>query len=495
MIFSSLLFLFRFIPIFFIVYYLAPKKARNLVLFIGSIIFYARGEPRFLILIFISILINYLAGLLINLFDKKEKPGLKKACLMLAIIYDIGALFVFKYTDFFIENINRIFGSDAKLMELVLPLGISFYTFQIMSYVIDLYRGKINVEKSPLILGTYLVMFPQLIAGPIVVYSDVSEKLHDRKIDIKDIESGITTFILGLGSKVLIANNVGMLWDDIAAIGYDNIHAATAWLGVLAFTLQIFFDFNGYSLMAIGLGKMLGFDFPNNFDFPYISRSLTEFWRRWHITLSTWFREYVYIPLGGNRKGNARTYVNLFIVWFLTGFWHGAGWNFILWGLFFFVTLSIEKIGLKKFLDNNVVFSRCYSLVLIGLSWMIFAITDISQLGLYFTKLVSFGRDENALYFIRNYGVVLLIGCLLSTPVFRQPTVPPTVPGTTDCPRDAQRSQGRPTVPGTTEKKQPMVPGTIGRNLLKTIALLAIFVISVAYLTDATYNPFLYFRF
>ncbi|MDY3255400.1 MAG: MBOAT family O-acyltransferase, partial [Lachnospiraceae bacterium] len=262
-----------------------------------------------------------------------------------------------------------------------------------------------------------------------------------------------------LGSKVLIANNVGMLWDDIILIGYENIKAGTAWLGVLAFSLQIFFDFNGYSLMAIGLGKMLGFDFPANFNFPYISRSLTEFWRRWHITLSTWFRDYVYIPLGGNRKGQVRTYVNLFIVWFLTGFWHGAGWNFIIWGLFFFVMLVIEKTVLKKFLDEHVIFSHVYSTVLIGLSWMIFAITDINALSVYITKLVAIGTDLNALYFIRNYGVILLIGCILSTPVLK----------------------------GFYERNRKKPAGII--------MLSVILIASVAYLTDATYNPFLYFRF
>ena len=458
MIFSSLLFLFRFIPVFFIIYYLVPSRAKNIVLLIGSIIFYAWGEPKFLILILISILVNYVAGLLIDYFDNKNKL-LKKVVFIIAVVYDILALFVFKYIDFFISNINSIFKSDFKLLELTLPLGISFYTFQIMSYVIDLYKGKIKVCKSPVMLGTYLSMFPQLIAGPIVVYSDVSEKLKSRTISLQEIEDGVQTFIIGLGSKVLIANNVGMLWDDIALVGYENIKAGTAWLGVLAFSLQIFFDFNGYSLMAIGLGKMLGFSFPKNFDFPYISRSLTEFWRRWHITLSTWFREYVYIPLGGNRKGKTRTYVNLFIVWFLTGFWHGAGWNFILWGLFFFVMLSIEKAFLKNFLDKYKIPSHVYSIVLIGLSWMIFAITDIKELAVYFTKLIAFGIDRNAVYFIRNYGLTLVISILLCTPVFK-----PLY----------EKNKNKP---------------------IGIVFLMAILLVSVAYLTDATYNPFLYFRF
>lgn len=458
MIFSSLLFLFRFLPVFFIIYYLVPQRFKNVTLLIGSIIFYAWGEPKFLVLIIVSILVNYLAGLLIAHFDK-SKSKLKTVTLAVAVTYNLLALFVFKYIDFFISNINGAFGTEFKLFELTLPLGISFYTFQIMSYVIDLYNGKIKVEKSPVILGTYLSMFPQLIAGPIVVYSDVSEKLHERKVTLNQIEEGIATFILGLGSKVLVANNVGMLWDDIAAIGYENIHAGTAWLGVIAFSLQIFFDFNGYSLMAIGLGKMLGFEFPKNFDFPYISRSLTEFWRRWHVTLSTWFRDYVYIPLGGNRKGQVRTYVNLFIVWFLTGFWHGAGWNFIFWGLFFFVMLSVEKSGLKKFLDTHLMASRIYSIVLIGLSWMIFAITDIKELGIYFSKLIAFGIDNNAIYFVRNYGIILIVGCVLSTPIFK----------------------------GLYERNR--------KKPLGIILLCLILVTSVAYLTDATYNPFLYFRF
>lgn len=458
MIFSSLLFLFRFIPVFFFIYYLCPAKIKNVVLFIGSIIFYAWGEPKFLILILLSIIVNYLAGILIDLFYDKKR-GIATFIFIVSIVYNLSALFIFKYADFFIENINRMAGTSIEPVNLTLPLGISFYTFQIMSYVIDLYKRKIRVEKSPIILGTYLCMFPQLIAGPIVVYSDVSEGLHNRKITLSEVEEGISTFILGLGSKVIIANNVGMLWDDIAALGYENINAASAWVGVLAFSLQIFFDFNGYSLMAIGLGKMLGFNFPKNFDFPYISRSLTEFWRRWHITLSSWFRDYVYIPLGGNRKGKIRTYVNLFIVWFLTGFWHGAGWNFIIWGLFFFVMLSIEKSGLDKFLERHAIFSHVYSVILIGLSWMIFAITDVQGLLIYFTKLFSFHFDMNAAYFIRNYGVILIIGCILSTPVFK---------------KLYERNR---------------------RKITGVIALIAILIISVAYLTDATYNPFLYFRF
>ena len=463
MVFSSLLFLFWFIPIFFAVYYVCPAKWRNIVLFAGSIVFYAWGEPAYLILIFISIIVNWLAGLGLaaSSFEREHTPS-EKIIFAAALIFDFGMLMVFKYTGFFVRNINALFSSSIPDPGLTLPLGISFYTFQIASYVIDLYRGKIKYEKNPLTLGTYLVMFPQLIAGPIVVYSRVSEELHERRITPEAVSDGIETFILGLSSKVLIANTVGQLWDDLEAIGYERISMPLAWLGVIAFTLQIYFDFNGYSLMAIGLGKMLGFNIPQNFNFPYISKSLTEFWRRWHMTLSGWFRDYVYIPLGGNRKGTIRTYVNLFIVWFLTGFWHGAGWNFIFWGLFFFVFLSLEKSFLASFLEKHSAVARVYALLFIGLSWMIFAITDLGNLGVFFTRLAAFSSLSScadAIYYLRNYAVVLLVGCIFSTPVFAE---------------RFKRIRKRP----------------VGIAVLTLLLFLC-----VCYLADASYNPFLYFRF
>lgn len=462
MVFSSLLFLFWFIPIFFAVYFICPAKWRNAVLFLGSIVFYAWGEPIYLLLIFISIAVNYVAGLFIKTTDGIAHTLSEKIAFYGAIIFDFGMLFVFKYTGFFVENINAMAGTSIPDPHLTLPLGISFYTFQIASYVIDRYRGKIATEHNPLTLGTYLVMFPQLIAGPIVIYSQVSEQLHERSITLEKVSDGITTFILGLSSKVLIANAVGALWNDLEAIGYSRISMPLAWLGVVAFTLQIYFDFNGYSLMAIGLGKMLGFDIPQNFNYPYISRSLTEFWRRWHMTLSGWFRDYVYIPLGGNRKGTARTYVNLFIVWFLTGFWHGAGWNFICWGLFFFVFLSLEKSFLKGFLETHKVISRIYALLFIGLSWMIFAITDFAQLGVYTTRLVAFSSlscSDDFIYYLRNYGVVMALGCLFSTPVLAAWF------------------------------------GRVRRRPVGIAVQVALLFVCVCYLADASYNPFLYFRF
>ncbi|MFT3985062.1 MAG: MBOAT family O-acyltransferase [Lachnospiraceae bacterium] len=457
MIFSSLLFLFWFIPVFFTVYYIAPKRFRNLVLFLGSIVFYAWGEPKYLVLLFLSVFVNYAAGRLLAHFDGSRL--LQKLCLILAVIFDFGMLFFFKYSNFFIENYNRLAGSSLSLINVTLPLGISFYTFQIVSYIADLYCGKIKAEKSLFKLGTYLCMFPQLLSGPLVSYSRIERGFQDRTYSLSGFEEGLRIFILGLGSKVLIANQVGALWSDITAIGYEKLSMPLAWLGMLSYTLQIYFDFNGYSMMAVGLGRMLGFDLPRNFNFPYISRSITEFWRRWHITLSSWFRDYVYIPLGGNRKGKRRTYVNLLIVWCATGFWHGADWNFILWGLFFFIILSIEKLGLGAFLERHRIISRIYALILIGMSWMIFAISDLSQLFVYFSRLFSFTAGTDVVYYLRNYAVVLILGCVLSTPALKK----------------------------LYEKEK--------RHVFGIIVSVLILLLSVAYLTDAAYHPFLYFKF
>lgn len=457
MLFSSLLFIFQFLPIFFIIYYISPIRFRNLLLFLASVFFYAWGEPRFVILILISILINYIAGIFIERYDNNKK--IRIIILVLSIIYNIGTLMFFKYFNFIIENINYIFKGDISFINIPLPLGISFYTFQIMSYTIDVYRRDTKAERSYINLGAYLCMFPQLIAGPIVVYTQVSKELSKRSYYLKDIEKGLRIFILGLGSKVLIANNVGGLWNDMAQIGFANISMPLAWLGLLSFSLQIYFDFNGYSLMAIGLGKMLGFDFPQNFNFPYISRSVTEYWRRWHITLSTWFKEYLYIPLGGNRKGKLRTYINLFIVWSVTGLWHGASWNFVFWGIYFFVLLSLEKLFLKKWLEKNVVLSRIYTILAILLGWMIFAITELENIKIYFSRLFSFSITKDWIYYLRNYGIILVIGILLSTPFLKK----------------------------WYEKQESKV--------LCNIMLLVIFLLSIAYLVDAAYNPFLYFRF
>ena len=455
MIFSSLIFLFWFIPIFFTIYYIVPFRFKNAVLLIGSMIFYAWGEPKYMLLLILSVVVNYLAGRLIE----KGRGRYDKAVLIAAVVFDLSMLFFFKYINFFIDNINSITQMDISNIRLVLPLGISFYTFQIMSYVIDLYRGKVSCEKSIIRLGAYLCMFPQLIAGPIVVYSEVSRELSDRKISLADIEEGLKLFVIGLSAKVLVANNAGKLWDELITIGYDNISAPLAWLGMLAYTIQIYFDFNGYSMMAIGLGKMLGFRFPKNFDLPYTSCSITEYWRRWHMTLSGWFREYLYIPLGGNRRGSIRTYVNLFIVWFATGFWHGADWNFILWGLYFYALLMLEKLGLIKYLEANRIVARIYTLLAIEFGWMLFAISDLTLLGKYLSVLFTGGLGSDILYYGRNYLVILLIGMLFSTPY-----------------------------PGRVYEKHRSHPAVL-------ILLTLMFAVCVAYLADASFNPFLYFRF
>ncbi|MSS64945.1 MBOAT family O-acyltransferase [Velocimicrobium porci] len=456
MLFSSLLFIFQFMPIFFLIYYIIPVRFRNVFLFGASLFFYAWGEPYFLLLILLSILVNYVAGLLL---EKNSNIKQRKFILVLSLIYNLGMLGFFKYSNFFVENLNYILKNTLSWKEVLLPLGISFYTFQIMSYTIDVYRRKVEAESSFVNLGTYLCMFPQLIAGPIVVYTQVSKELKERTYSLEQIEEGLKVFVLGLGSKVLLANNIGNLWNDLGELGYSKISMPLAWLGAVSFALQIYFDFHGYSLMAIGLGKMMGFEFPKNFNYPYISKSMTEFWRRWHITLGSWFREYLYIPLGGNRKGKGRLILNLLLVWSATGFWHGASWNFLLWGIFFFVLLTIEKLWMKEWLNEHRVISRIYFLVGILVSWIIFAVTDLREIGTYIRKMFSFTIQSDWIYYIRNYGLSLMISILFATPVVR-----------------------------TWYQKTKNLPVDI-------VIMTGIFLLSVAYLVDAAYNPFLYFRF
>lgn len=401
MVFSSLTFLFYFFPAFFLLYFLSPNSIKNLVIFIGSLVFYFYGvieNPAYLILILLSVLVNFWVS---QGLDKRNRQRVRKRWFYAGVFYNFGMLFVFKYLDFLIGNINCVLGwvneeIHLPYVELVLPIGISFYTFQITSYLIDVYRRKIPVERSILKLGTYLCMFPQLIAGPIITYSQVREQLADRKHSFAGWEKGIREFTVGLALKVLIANRVGGLWTQVGTIGYESISTPLAWLGIVAFSFQIYFDFYGYSLMAKGLGTIMGFSFPENFRDPYLSKSLTEFWRRWHITLGSWFREYVYIPLGGNRKHHFR---NLFIVWMLTGLWHGAGWNYVLWGLFCFFLISLEKTGFGKILNKVPLLGHIYMFFVIPLSWLIFAVPDLGQLGVYFGRLFPvWGGAEVSVY-------------------------------------------------------------------------------------------------
>lgn len=397
MVFSSLEFICKFLPIFFAVYYLVPMKFKNVALFVGSLVFYFVGTTSHLehyILFLVTIIVDFWLGLLIE-----KSQNLKKLYLIAGMLFHFGALFCYKYMGFVVGEVNELIPGMNLVVKLVLPIGISFYTFQSVSYLIDVYRGKVPAEKSLLNYGVYITMFAQLIAGPIVTYDHVRKELHKREIKLNNVLNGVGIFIFGLGSKVLLANPLGKLWGQLDAIGYESISTLFAWTGIVAFTFQIYFDFFGYSLMAIGLGQMMGFKLPQNFNHPYISRSMTEFWRRWHMTLGSWFKEYVYIPLGGNRVGKVALVRNLFIVWMLTGIWHGAGYNFVLWGFVLWSILMIEKFFLLKYLDKWKIFSHLYMILLIPLSWAIFAIDDIEQLGIFFTRLFPFfGQGPHSEY-------------------------------------------------------------------------------------------------
>lgn len=429
MVFSSIAFIMYFMPVFFLVYYILPASYKNAWLFLASLGFYyygVRGNPGYLLLMIMSVVVNFVAGKLIEVQKTKRA---RKAWLVVGIVYDLGWLILFKYLGFLIENLNALFGAmhvkvQLETWNLILPIGISFYTFQIISYLVDVYRRETKAEKSLISLGTYLCMFPQLIAGPIVNYHLIQEQLHKRKHSMVKVESGLKVFALGLAYKVLLANRVGHLWTEVTAIGYESISTPLAWMSIVAYSLQLYFDFYGYSLMAIGLGRMMGFDFPQNFNNPYMAVSMTDFWRRWHMTLGGWFREYVYIPLGGNRGGFAKTVRNMFVVWLLTGLWHGASWNFVLWGLLLFVLLFVEKAGLGKVLERHKALGHIYMILWIPLSWLVFVITDLSQLGIYLQKLFPFFGSTGTVLFQgdylkygKTYGIYLVLGILFATGV------------------------------------------------------------------------------
>lgn len=429
MIFSSIIFLLHFLPVTLALYYLAPPRLKNTVLFLCSLLFYCWGEVRFFPVMLALILINYLCGLGMGRFDQNKTA--RRVLLVVALVGSLGMLFYFKYANFVLESINALLGTSFAPIQgiSVLPLGISFYTFQTLSYSIDVYRREVETEHNIINFGAYVVMFPQLIAGPIVKYRDVSAQLHvyKNRYNLAQIEEGMTLFIFGLAKKVLLADAIGALWTDLIGVADDpavtfvglaNASTPLVWLGILAYSFQLYFDFSGYSMMAIGMGKMLGFDFPQNFNFPYISRSITEFWRRWHMTLSGWFREYVYIPLGGNRKGLKRQILNLFIVELLTGIWHGANWNFICWGLYYFVLLAVEKLFLLKHLEKGRVWPHIYTLFLVVVGWAMFVGNDPGvEFGLLFQKLFIPSGGVSPVYFLRNYGVLLVVSLLCCTPL------------------------------------------------------------------------------
>lgn len=464
MVFSSIPFLFFFFPIFLLLYYISPFKIKNLILLIFSLIFYAWGEPVYIVLMIFSSVVDYTNGRLIEKY--RDNKVLKRTFMICSVVINLALLGFFKYSDFLIENINNLFNLSIPLLELGLPIGISFYTFQTMSYSIDVYRGDVKAEHNFLNFMTYVSMFPQLIAGPIVRYQTVSEELSKREITFSKFTSGFVRFLQGLFKKVLIANNVGYVWSVISGDA-SEISLLTAWLALFMFAFQIYFDFSGYSDMAIGMGKMLGFTYLENFNYPYISKSITEFWRRWHISLSTWFKDYVYIPLGGSRCKRIINIRNILIVWMLTGIWHGAAWNFLLWGLYFGILLILEKFVLKRFLEKLPSFLKhVYAIFFILVGWLIFAFDDMSLLKEYALKLFAnpFIIDAQFMQYFTNYFVIIVVAIIFSMPIY------PYV------------------------KEKFKFNNVIIQILIFAIYII-LFMVVTAMLVSDTYNPFLYFRF
>ncbi len=466
MLFSSIPFLYYFLPSVLILYFIAPKKLKNTVLMLLSLVFYGWGEPKYVVLMIASIVIGYFSGILIEAFSQKK---LSKVFLGVSVAVNLGFLAYFKYADFFIENFNAVTGFSVPLLRIALPIGISFYTFQILSYTIDVYRKDVPAQKNIINLATYITMFPQLIAGPIVRYSDIAKQLEERTHSFENFSKGIRRFVLGLGKKILIANTLGELCDIFKSS--DDKSILFYWLYAIAFGLHVYFDFSGYSDMAIGLGRIFGFHFIENFNYPYISKSATEFWRRWHMSLGTWFRDYVYIPLGGNRVSKPKWFFNIFVVWFLTGFWHGAAWNFIIWGLFFAVLLIVEKLVLLKYLDKSKVLSRIYTLVAVGISFVIFNATDMKEAFSYIGGM--FGADDvpfvstEFFYYLKSFAVTLVIGIIGATPIVKKAV------------------------------EKIFENSKISKFIwiLEPIGLVVLLAVMTAYLVDGSFNPFLYFRF
>ena len=416
--FTTIEFMFRFLPIFLIVYYVVPTRYKNMILLIGSFVFYAWGQHFYLLLLMLSIVVNYTFGRLIG-----ERRAQRKPLLILGLIYNFGLLVFFKYTNFFIENINALLTAthiQIPTISVVMPLGISFYTFQVVSYLVDVYRGEQRPVKNIINLGVYIAMFPQVTSGPVGLYSELEPTLLRRHCSVLNLESGLKTFIIGMGAKMLLANPMGTLWAGMSRYGYETLSCPYAWLGAFGYSFQLYFDFAGYSLMAMGLGQMLGLYVPRNFDHPYISGSMAEFWRRWHMTLGRWFKKYLYFPLGGSRCSFAKTIRNTFVVWAFTGLWHGASWNFVLWGLIFFVLLTIERLGLGKLLAKTKVLKHIYVIFLIPLTWVVFALPNMQDIGTYFSRLFPFFADNTA-SFVNTKDVIralhdywyLLIACVV----------------------------------------------------------------------------------
>ncbi len=467
MVFSSVTFLFYFLPIVLIAYFISPKRLRNAILAVSSLLFYAWGEPRYIVIMLFSTALDYTCGLMIA--RARRRGGTGKGFLLVSMVGNLSVLGFFKYYNFLAGSVLALVGVQGlPVFDVALPIGISFYTFQTMSYTIDVYRGKVAAQRNLINFATFVTLFPQLIAGPIVKYTDIAQELDDTGRGSVDLfAEGVSRFIAGLAKKVLLANNIGLLWDTLRETPIGQMSALGAWLGIIAYTFQIYFDFSGYSDMAIGLGKMFGFRFPENFNYPYISRSITEFWRRWHMTLSGWFREYVYIPLGGNRRGLGIQLRNILIVWLLTGLWHGASWNFLAWGLYYGVILLLEKLFLLKFLTRCPrVVQHIYTMLLVVLGWVLFAFDELARgaqyLGMMFGVGVPLVNDQS-LFSLLSYLPMLVILILGATPLPKRLLEAPRL---------------RPAV----------------RMLMPALAVAAL-LLCTAYLVESGYNPFLYFRF
>ena len=464
MVFSNLIFVFAYLAVVLLIYYIIPRKARNIFLFFANLVFYGWGEPVMVFLMLISIVINYIGGY----FVEKAKPDKSKAKipLILTVIADLGILAFFKYSGMLIETLNLIPIFNIPLIEVSLPIGISFYTFQTMSYVIDVYRDDAPVSKSLINFGTYVALFPQLIAGPIVRYKDVAYQIQHRQETLEQFNKGVKLFLVGLGKKVIIADQMGAMWNSLLA-NTDPNGILGSWVGIAGYTLQIYFDFSGYSDMACGLGNMLGFEFLKNFNYPYISKSVTEFWRRWHISLSTWFKEYVYIPLGGNRKGVPRQIINLLIVWFCTGLWHGASYNFIMWGMYYGLILILEKFVLKKLLDKlPSLIQHLYTIFIFMMGWVIFCFDDVAEMGKFFVSLFTMENgliSNHALVTVVHYLPIILLGIVASTPI------------------------------GATIYNKFKDKNYIW--VFESIFCIVVLVIVISAMVSQSYSPFLYFRF
>lgn len=471
MVFSSLVFIFIFLPVTLILYYLSSDKFKNTTLLFVSLLFYAWGEPKYVFLMIGSIITNYIFGIKITSNNNREN----KFWLIISVIFNISLLIIFKYSNFLVDSINALFNTNLNILEVSLPLGISFFTFQTMSYVIDVYRNEAKVQENIFDLALYISLFPQLVAGPIVRYQTVDYQINKRSHTINKFADGIERFIVGLGKKVIFSNQLGLIADNVFASQVTNLSTLEAWLGIICYTLQIYFDFSGYSDMAVGLGKMFGFDFLENFNYPYISQSVSEFWRRWHISLGSWFRDYVYIPLGGNRVSSIKQYRNLFVVWLLTGIWHGADWSFMIWGLYYGILIAIEKAFLGELLKKlPKIYRHIYLIFLVMIGWVFFRAENIGQ-AFEFIKVLS-GLSSNKLYdisfinYINEFGYIIILAIVFVTPIL-------------------------PKIKSLIRLKHEKLIENDFVYMFKSLSLISLMFIVVVILINSTYNPFLYFRF